>query len=107
MAVTSPQITMDEYLNEDMDLDMLVNAMVGDLQRIKEYPARGFQVRNTGQVPLFALSRRISHYLVSSTHQHTLFPFVDARRHSRQGMGCLGATRGRRLHLAPLEIKMG
>ena len=48
MGVTSPQLSLDEYLNKDMPFDKLVNAMVGDLQRVKEYPARGFQVRTGG-----------------------------------------------------------
>lgn len=41
--VTSPQITLSEYPNGDISFEALVNAMVGDLQRIKVYPEKGFQ----------------------------------------------------------------
>ena len=46
--VTSPQVSMDEYLNRysntALSADDVVSIMVGDLQRIREYPARGFQI---------------------------------------------------------------
>jgi len=46
--VTSPQVSMDEYLsrysNAALSADDVVSIMVGDLQRIREYPARGFQI---------------------------------------------------------------
>ena len=46
--VTSPQVSMDEYLNRyshaTLSADDVVSIMVGDLQRIREYPARGFQI---------------------------------------------------------------
>ena len=39
------QLTMDEYVhNSYTTIDYMINIMVGDLQRIKEYPARGFQI---------------------------------------------------------------
>ncbi len=43
VRVTSPQIKMAEYPNEAISFEALVNAMVGDLQRIKLYPDKGFQ----------------------------------------------------------------
>jgi uncharacterized SAM-binding protein YcdF (DUF218 family) len=46
--VTSPQVSFDEYLekytNPELTSDDVVSIMVGDLQRIKLYPAKGFQV---------------------------------------------------------------
>jgi uncharacterized SAM-binding protein YcdF (DUF218 family) len=42
--VTSPQIAFDDYPTKEIPLDYLINIMVGDLQRIKEYPAKGFQI---------------------------------------------------------------
>jgi len=46
--VTSPQASMDEYLNRyshaALSADDVVSIMVGDLQRIREYPVRGFQI---------------------------------------------------------------
>ncbi len=44
-VVTSPQVSFEQYYNKDEDLkNRFINVMVGDLQRIKEYPARGFQI---------------------------------------------------------------
>ena len=46
--VTSPQVSMDEYLDRyshaALSADEVVSIMVGDLHRIREYPARGFQI---------------------------------------------------------------
>ena len=48
VLVTSPQVSFDEYLdqyvNEDLSSDDVISIMVGDLQRIKLYPKRGFQI---------------------------------------------------------------
>jgi uncharacterized SAM-binding protein YcdF (DUF218 family) len=47
-SVTSPQVSFDEYLSEytnpGLSGDDVVSIMVGDLQRIRHYPARGFQI---------------------------------------------------------------
>ena len=44
LMVTSPQISFDKYPNEKIPLDKVIDIMVGDLQRIKIYPAKGFQI---------------------------------------------------------------
>ncbi len=48
VRVTSPQMSMDDYLarysNDSLTADDVISIMVGDLQRIREYPARGFQI---------------------------------------------------------------
>lgn len=44
ITVTSPQITYDEYFSDNVPKDVFLNVMVGDLQRIKEYPKQGFQI---------------------------------------------------------------
>lgn len=44
LQVTSPSISFDEYPNDEIPLERVINIMVGDLQRIKEYPALGFQI---------------------------------------------------------------
>ena len=48
IIVTSPRLSLDEYLarysNESLSADDVIGIMVGDLQRIREYPARGFQI---------------------------------------------------------------
>jgi uncharacterized SAM-binding protein YcdF (DUF218 family) len=47
-VVTSPQVSFDEYLrdytNPGLSEDDVVAIMVGDLQRIRLYPAKGFQI---------------------------------------------------------------
>ncbi len=48
VRVTSPQVSFDEYLagytHRTLSADDVVSIMVGDLQRIRIYPARGFQI---------------------------------------------------------------
>ncbi|WP_276503748.1 YdcF family protein [Terrimonas pollutisoli] len=44
LLVTSPQVTFAEYPNEEIPMERVINIMVGDLQRIKLYPAKGFQI---------------------------------------------------------------
>lgn len=45
IIVTSPPISVEEYSNEtNSHNEHWVHSMVGDLQRIKEYPAKGFQI---------------------------------------------------------------
>lgn len=42
--VTSPQICFENYPTEEISKERMINIMVGDLQRIKEYPALGYQI---------------------------------------------------------------
>ena len=48
MLVTSPQVSFAEYLenyvNSELSTDDVVSIMVGDLQRIKVYADKGFQI---------------------------------------------------------------
>jgi uncharacterized SAM-binding protein YcdF (DUF218 family) len=44
LLVTSPQMAFEEYPNDDIPMERVINAMVGDLQRIRLYPAQGFQI---------------------------------------------------------------
>ena len=44
LVVTSPQLSFDEYPNEEISKERVINIMVGDLQRIRYYPAKGFQI---------------------------------------------------------------
>ncbi|CAN5830693.1 YdcF family protein [soil metagenome] len=41
--VTSPQISFDDYPNEEISLEHVIHIMIGDLQRIRLYPKLGFQ----------------------------------------------------------------
>ena len=42
--ISSPPIAFDQYPNDVISKDMMINIMIGDLQRIKLYPERGFQI---------------------------------------------------------------
>jgi uncharacterized SAM-binding protein YcdF (DUF218 family) len=44
IIVTSPPISFAEYPTAELPKDLIINIMVGDLQRIKVYPDKGFQV---------------------------------------------------------------
>jgi uncharacterized SAM-binding protein YcdF (DUF218 family) len=44
-AVTSPNISYEAYATSPAFKDRFINVMVGDLQRIREYPAKGFQIQ--------------------------------------------------------------
>ena len=48
VVVTSPRLSLDEYLgrysHESLTKEDVIGIMVGDLQRIREYPALGFQI---------------------------------------------------------------
>lgn len=44
LVVTSPQIPFDEYATSDISMEQVINIMVGDMQRIKVYYEKGFQI---------------------------------------------------------------
>lgn len=44
LTVTSPQIPFEEYPTDEITLERVINIMVGDLQRIRIYPGKGFQI---------------------------------------------------------------
>jgi len=48
LVVTSPQVSFDDYLsrysNETLSPDDVISIMVGDLQRLRVYAAKGFQI---------------------------------------------------------------
>ena len=54
VLVTSPPVSFEEYLrayaNEELSKDDVISIMVGDLQRIKLYPLKGFQIHQ--EIPL-------------------------------------------------------
>lgn len=47
IMVTSPRIKYEKYFTKDMPKDLVINVMVGDLQRIREYPKLGFQIEQS------------------------------------------------------------
>jgi uncharacterized SAM-binding protein YcdF (DUF218 family) len=44
LLVTSPQITFEDYPTDEIPMERVINIMVGDLQRIRIYPQKGFQI---------------------------------------------------------------
>lgn len=42
-VVTSPEISFEDYPTPEITLEQVINIMIGDLQRIKVYPEKGFQ----------------------------------------------------------------
>jgi uncharacterized SAM-binding protein YcdF (DUF218 family) len=44
LIVTSPQLSFTEYISGEIPAERVINIMAGDLQRIKVYPEKGFQV---------------------------------------------------------------
>jgi uncharacterized SAM-binding protein YcdF (DUF218 family) len=44
MRVTSPQLNLENYTTPGLPMEKVINIMVGDLQRIRLYPGKGFQV---------------------------------------------------------------
>lgn len=44
VSVTSPKIEFENYPNQHINQDMLINTMVGDFQRLIVYPKLGYQI---------------------------------------------------------------
>jgi len=44
LIVPSPQIALEDYPNDEIPMERVINIMVGDLQRIRIYPEKGFQI---------------------------------------------------------------
>ena len=75
MRVTSPQISFEDYLrnyaNSALTAADVIGIMVGDLQRIRLYPARGFQIEQDVPADVVAafdelVSAGFTKYLIQS-----------------------------------------
>ncbi|MDH5602767.1 MAG: YdcF family protein [Cyclobacteriaceae bacterium] len=44
LIVTSPRLSFDQYPNEEITREDVIHIMTGDLQRIRLYPEKGFQI---------------------------------------------------------------
>jgi uncharacterized SAM-binding protein YcdF (DUF218 family) len=44
LIVSSPPISFADYPTTELPKDLVINIMIGDLQRIRDYPAKGFQI---------------------------------------------------------------
>lgn len=71
LVVTSPRVSFDEYLarysNDALTPDEVVAIMVGDLQRIRLYPAKGFQIEQ--EIP-FGVWRAFEELVMAGYDKH-------------------------------------
>lgn len=44
ILISSPSFSFDDYINEKLPRELVASAIVGDFQRIIEYPAQGFAI---------------------------------------------------------------
>lgn len=44
VMVTGPNLSYADYPNDSIDKELLINTLVGDMQRIKRYPELGYQI---------------------------------------------------------------
>jgi uncharacterized SAM-binding protein YcdF (DUF218 family) len=58
-TVTSPEMGFEEYPDVDNPRELVTSIMVGDLVRIKEYPARGFQIEQEIPDEVWAAGQRL------------------------------------------------
>ena len=59
IAVTSPQIAFEDFPNTDITRDDLIHIMVGDLQRLRVYSERGYQVNQPIPEEVWAAWQRL------------------------------------------------
>ncbi|TGJ81206.1 hypothetical protein E0Z10_g7557 [Xylaria hypoxylon] len=59
ILVTSPRLVWDKYPNKDNPVDLVINIAVGDLIRIRDYPAKGFQIPQDIPEDVWAAAQRL------------------------------------------------
>lgn len=69
LTVTSPLFDLLNYTSPEFPFDPLVNVMIGDLQRIKDYPALGFQIPQ--EIPDTVL-KAASRLITLGYHKHLI-----------------------------------
>lgn len=74
--VTSPPIAYEDYANDAIGWDLLLNTLVGDLQRLIEYPGRGYITPQT--VPAEVI-RAMEALLKMGYDRHSLPSFSASR----------------------------
>ena len=60
--VTTPRISFERYCQNKKDKEKIINIMVGDLQRITEYPKLGFQVEQRIPVKVLGAYEKLIKY---------------------------------------------
>ncbi|KAI1751499.1 DUF218 domain-containing protein [Xylaria castorea] len=66
ILVTSPLLSWKDYPNEDNPIDLVINIAVGDLIRIREYPAKGYQIHQDIPCEVWQAAQRLIHRGYSS-----------------------------------------
>ena len=59
LIVTSPQIALQDYATNELPLERVIQIMVGDLQRIKVYAEKGFQIYQEIPEPVWNAFERL------------------------------------------------
>lgn len=59
VLVTSPRISFEDYPSASISLEVIIQSMVGDLQRIREYPKKGFQIHQDIPEDVWAAFERL------------------------------------------------
>ena len=63
-VVTAPVLSCQEQAVDETGLEVLVNEMVGDIERLIHYPTKGFQIKCQGRRKIGPLGRRKSRPVV-------------------------------------------
>jgi uncharacterized SAM-binding protein YcdF (DUF218 family) len=58
-TVSSPQLSFSEYPDGENPRDLVINIMVGDLVRIRDYPTKGFQIPQDIPADVWAAGQRL------------------------------------------------
>jgi uncharacterized SAM-binding protein YcdF (DUF218 family) len=78
VVVTSPQVPFDEYLarysNQVLSEQDVISIMVGDLQRIREYPRLGFQIAQEIPADVWSAYREL---VAAGYDRHLIAPPAD------------------------------
>lgn len=64
VVVTSPRHTLEEYCHDEIPLEKVIGIMVGDFQRVMEYPRLGYQIEQ----PVTPAAEAAFHRLVAAGH---------------------------------------
>jgi uncharacterized SAM-binding protein YcdF (DUF218 family) len=62
LILASEKTSFKEYMQKGIPRDLILNTMVGDLQRIKFYPGKGFQIYQEVPVPIWAAFEELVGY---------------------------------------------
>ena len=68
LSVSSPLVSFSNYVNEACPKDLVIATMVGDLQRLKVYPTRGFQIAQEIPDDVWDAHRELLPYVIEHGH---------------------------------------